>query len=313
MDTTADRRSSSMRSVTAQPFDAALGAEVRCGDVKTLDDAMFEQVLQAFHDNLVLLIRGQSLSVAELLAFGRRFGELTPGAPVHIGQKPRDEQYPELAVISNVIENGLAIGGLGDGEAVWHTDSSFTDIPPAASILYSVEIPPSGGDTGFANQYLALETLPAALRARIEGKTLKHDKRYSSGGQLRAGYLAEQDLRVSPGPSHPIVRKHPRTGCAALYLGRRPHAYINGLSLEDSEALLDALWAHATRAEFTWHHQWRRGDILIWDNRCVLHRRDAFDPAARRIMHRTQTKGAPIVDASAQSLPAHPRGQRRAA
>ena len=119
---------------------AALGALVECGDVKTLDDAKFEDVKRAFLDHLVLLIRGQTLSDPELLAFGRRFGELTAAAPVHIGQKPR--QYPELAVISNVVENGVAIGGLGDGEAVWHSDSCFNEIPPGPSILHSLEIPP---------------------------------------------------------------------------------------------------------------------------------------------------------------------------
>jgi taurine dioxygenase len=281
--------------ISVTPLSKALGAQVECGDVKTLDADSFAEIHRAFLDNLVLLIRGQQLTVADLLVFGGRFGELTPGAQVHIGQKPRDERYPELAVISNVIENGVAIGGLGDVEAVWHTDSAFNDVPPSLSVLYSVEIPPTGGDTGFANMYCALETLPAALRAQISGKTIKHDKRYTSGGQLREGYLAQQDLRESPGPSHPIIRKHPETGKSALYLGRRPHAYINGLSLEASEALLDAVWAHATRPEFTWHHQWKLGDILVWDNRCAMHRRDAIDPKTRRIMHRTQCKGTPVL------------------
>lgn len=285
----------SARRINVIPMSVAIGALVECGDVKALDAATFAEVHKAFLGNLVLLIRGQRLTVEDLLAFGRRFGELSRGAPVHIGQKPRDERYPELAVISNVIENGVAIGGLGDGEAVWHTDSCFNDIPPSCSILYSVEIPPTGGDTGFANMYLALESLPAALRAQIVHKTIKHDKRYTSGGQLRPGYLAEQDLRESPGTSHPIIRKHPATGRNALYLGRRPHAYITGLSLAESEALLDALWAHATRPEFTWHHQWRLGDLLIWDNRCAMHRRDAINPATRRLMHRTQCKGTPVI------------------
>jgi taurine dioxygenase len=299
------------RTIDVRPFNAALGAEVRCGDVKSLDAAGFEVLRRAFLDNLVILIRGQALDVADLLDFGRRFGPLTPGAPVHIGQKARDQRYPELAIISNVIENGLAIGSLGDGEAVWHTDSAFTEVPPAISMLYAVEVPPSGGDTGFANQYLALETLPAALRTKLKGRTLKHDKRYTSGGQLRAGYLGEQDLRESPGPSHPLIRKHPETGYAALYLGRRPHGYINGMTLEESEQVLDAVWAHAVRDEFTWHHQWRVGDILMWDNRSVLHRRDAFDPASRRIMHRTQTKGTPVIEASDFSIGPHPRGHSR--
>jgi len=290
--------------VIVTPMPAALGARVECGDVKTLDDAGFAEVKRAFLDHLVLLIRGQSLSDPELLAFGRRFGELAAAAPVHVGQKPR--QYSELAVISNVVENGVAIGGLGDGEAVWHSDSCFNEIPPGPSILHSLEIPPAGGDTGFTNMYLALETLPAELRAAIRGKTIKHDLRYTSGGQLRPGFTGKEDIRNTPGPSHPIVRRHPETGCNALYLGRRPHAYVNGLPLTESEALLDALWAHAARPEASWHNQWQVGDILIWDNRCVMHRRDAFDPNSRRVMHRTQCKGVPVIEGD-DSAPPHPR------
>src|SRR4051812_20157656 len=292
------------RTVQVTPTSAAIGARVDCADVKTLDAAAFAQVRRAFLDNVVILIRGQSLTDADLLAFGRRFGELTPAAPVHVGQKPREN--PEIAVISNVVENGVAIGGLGDGEAVWHSDSCFNEIPPGPSILHSLEIPPAGGDTGFTNMYVALETLPAELRAAIKGKTIKHDLRYTSGGQLRPGYTGNEDIRNTPGPSHPIVRRHPETGCNALYLGRRPHAYVNGLPLDESEALLGALWAHAARPEASWHHQWKVGDILIWDNRCAMHRRDAFDPDSRRVMHRTQCKGVPVIEGD-DAAPVHPR------
>jgi len=291
------------------PLQAALGAIVHCDDVRTLGERAFREIYHAYLDNLVLLIRNQHLNDDELMAFGRRFGELAPASPVHVGQKPRDEKHPELAIISNVIENGLAIGGLGDGEAVWHTDSSFFDLPPTASILYSLEIPPAGGNTGFANMYLALDTMPAPLCAQVAGKTIKHDKRYTAGGQLRHGYTGQEDLRTSPGTNHPIVRKHDETGHLALYLGRRPHAYVNGLPLQESESLLDALWAHATQPEFTWHHEWRVGDIVIWDNRCVMHRRDAFDPQARRILHRTQCKGTAVLAASRGTVSGrHARG-----
>ncbi len=290
--------------VSVTPMTAAIGALVECGDVKSLGEREFAAVKQAFLDNLVLLIRGQSLSDPELLAFGRRFGELTAAAPVHVGQKPRE--YPEIAVISNVVENGVAIGGLGDGEAVWHSDSCFNEIPPSASILHSLELPPAGGDTGFTNMYLALETLPRDLRTAIRGRTIKHDLRYTSGGQLRPGFTGTEDIRTTPGPSHAILRRHPETGCNALYLGRRPHAYVSGLPLAESEALLDALWAHAARPEASWHHQWKVGDILIWDNRCAMHRRDAFDPASRRVMHRTQCKGTPVVEGN-DDAPPHPR------
>lgn len=290
--------------MTVTPMPAAIAAQVECGDVRSLDHAAFAAVQRAFLDHLVLLIRGQTLADPELLAFGRRFGELTAAAPVHVGQQPR--QYPELAVISNVVENGVALGGLGDGEAVWHSDSCFNEVPPGASILHSLELPPAGGDTGFTNMYLAFETLPADLRAAIKGKTIKHDLRYTSAGQLRPGYTGEEDIRATPGPSHAIQRRHPETGCNALYLGRRPHAYVSGLPLAESEALLDALWAHAALPAASWHHQWKVGDILIWDNRCAMHRRDAFDPATRRVMHRTQCKGTPVVEGT-DGAPPHPR------
>ena len=295
--------------IAVTPMPAPIAALVECGDVRTMDARTFAEVHRAFLDHLVILIRGQRLTVADLLAFGRLFGELSPAAPVHQGQKPRD--FPELAVISNVIENGVAIGGLGDGEAVWHTDSCFNEVPPSASILHALEIPPRGGDTGFANMYLALETLPPGLRRAIRGKTIKHDKRYTSGGQLRPGYRGDEDIRTTPGPCHPIVRRHPETGCSALYLGRRPHAYVTGLPLDESEALLDALWAHAAKPEFTWHHQWQVGDILVWDNRCAMHRRDAFDPQSRRIMHRTQCKGTPVMEGDTESAAPHSRGHEQ--
>jgi taurine dioxygenase len=124
---------------------------------------------------------------------------------------------------------------------------------------------------------------------------------------LRPGYTGEEDIRTTPGPKHPMVRRHPETGYDALYLGRRPHAYVDGLPLDESDALLDALWAHAANAAFTWHHQWRLGDILVWDNRCAMHRRDAFDPGSRRVMHRTQCKGIVVIEGSLERAK-HPRG-----
>lgn len=294
------------RPLALRPMPGAIGAEFASGPVQRMDDGAFRALEQACLDHLVVLIRGQSLGIPELLAFGRRFGPLAPAAPVHVGQKPRD--HPELAVISNVVQDGIAIGSLGDGEAVWHSDSCFNEMPPSYSILHSLEIPPTGGDTGFSNMYLALDTLPGELRRAIRGRTIKHDLRYTSGGQLRPGYTGREDIHTTPGPRHPLIRRHPDTGCDALYLGRRPFALIPGVSAAESEALLDALWAHAARPEFAWHHQWRVGDILIWDNRCAMHRRDAFDPASRRIMHRTQCMGGPLVEGDGETGPRHPRG-----
>ena len=198
---------------------------------------------------------------------------------------------PEVNVISNVKENGRPIGQLGAGEAAWHTDSAFVEVPPAGSILYSLEIPPSGGNTAFLDMHSALETLPNDLRTRIEGRRAKHDQTYTSAGDKRADYDEVTDVREAPGPYHPLIRTHPETGRKALYLGRRLNCYIEGMDVAESEALLDAIWVHARQPRFVWEHVWRVGDVLMWDNRSVMHRRDAFDDAARRIMHRTQLKG----------------------
>lgn len=278
------------RTVTVTPLAPPLGAEVACGDVRGLDDAGIAAVRRALLDHLVIRIRGQQLSDPDLIAFGRQLGELD-FAPLAKTGKERARPHPEIVVVSNVTENGEAIGVLRDAEVVWHSDNSYRDRPLSYSVLYSLEVPPRGGNTGFANMYLALETLDPALRRQIEGRTLKHDMTYNSAGDLREGFRPVDDVREAPGPSHPIIRTHPETGYDALYLGRRPNAYINGLSLDESEDLLNALWAHATQDNFTWHHVWQQGDILIWDNRCVMHHRDPFDGGYRRVMHRIQCAG----------------------
>ncbi len=168
---------------------------------------------------------------------------------------------------------------------------SYNPVPPMASALYALEVPPSGGDTGFCNMYAALNTLPLTLRERIDGLSCVHDSSLNSVGQLRVGFEDVTDPRRTPGAVHPLVRTHPVTGRACLFLGRRRNAYVQGLELAESEALLDALWAHVTRPEHCWTQQWHVGDLVLWDNRCALHRRDEFDGSARRVMHRTQISG----------------------
>ncbi len=302
--------------VTIKPIPAALGAEIICGDVRALDERQTQVTKQAWLDHLVLLFRGQSLNDDELVAFAQRFGKLShPVAGHQLHGNVKTFQHPHVNVVSNVIENGVPIGTLGDGEAMWHTDFSFEEVPYAATLLHSLEIPADGsGDTGFINMYLAYETLPRDLRERIRGLTMKQDASYNSAGMLRRGYQEVTDVRVSPGPVHPIVRTHTETGRNCLYLGRRNFAYINGLSVDESEQLLNALWAHAEQTSLQWHHQWRVGDILVWDNRCTMHHRDAFDPTARRIMHKTMTEGdRPHFQPHADDSAKHARGCLHAA
>lgn len=275
------------------PTGAALGAEVRGLDLTApLSPEAFDAIQQAWYDHLVLLFRGQQLSDDDLIRFSQHFGtlDIAPASATDMAGA-QEKSRPEIWIISNVVENGKPIGALGDKEAEWHTDMSYVEEPPMASVLHSHEIPSRGGDTSFANMYKALEALPADLRREIEGRVCNHDSSTTSVGELRAGAGAVVDVRVAPGAKHPMIRTHPATGGKALYLGRRLNAYVPGLDLAASERLLDALWAHCTKPEFAWTHQWRVGDLLIWDNRAAIHRRDSFNGAERRVMHRTQIKG----------------------
>jgi taurine dioxygenase len=276
--------------LTIVPTQRALGAEIEGVDLRKIGDEGFASIHRAWLDHVVLLFRGQSLTDDDLIAFSRRFGDLD-WAPVQESGRRFVEGHPEIYVVSNVVENGVPIGSLGAGEATWHTDMSYLPDPPKASILYAIEVPPSGGDTYFNNMYSAYETLPAEFKKRIEGLALKHDGTYNSGGYVRQGITAVDNPITSPGTYHPLVCTHPETKRRVLYLGRRRNAYIQGLSLPESESLLDELWSHATREDLTWHNEWLPGDLVLWDNRCTMHRRDPFDASSRRIMHRTQIKG----------------------
>ena len=276
-----------LRAVAVAPDFAA---EVRDVDLRRLNPDAFAAIEHAWTRHSVLLFRGQALSDEDLLAFSRRFGALDQ-APVQENGRSHVPGLPEVYVVSNVIENGQPIGSLGAGEAVWHTDMSYLPAPPKASMLYALEIPPTGGNTSFSDMYAAFETLPAALRQRVAGLRVKHDGTYNSGGYLRQGVTPTDDPRQAPGTLHPMVCTHPESGRRMLYLGRRRMAWIEGLNLPESEALLDEIWGHATSPALCWTHHWRVGDLVLWDNRCTMHRRDPFDPASRRIMHRTQVKG----------------------
>jgi taurine dioxygenase len=278
------------QSVAVRPTGAALAADIEGVDLAgALAPETVAAIKRAWAEHLVLRFRGQRLGDDDLMRFSRQFGELDWAPIAATNDAPEGRDY--IMVVSNVIEDGQPIGQLGAYEAIWHTDMSYIAEPPSASALYSLEVPPSGGDTGFCNMSLAYETLPDELRRQVEGRLCRHDASRNSAGELRRGFVDMPDASQTVGAEHPIVRTHPVTGRKALFLGRRRNAYVVGLPLADSEALLDALWGHCTKPEFAWYQQWREGDLILWDNRCVMHRRDAFDPTTRRVMHRTQIKG----------------------
>ena len=283
------------------PTGRALGAEITGIDLsKDVAGAAREFIVSAYIQHQVLLFRGQSLSFADLLRLRELFGPpgLAANQLLGLGRK---KYYPnevpdEITIISNIIEaDGTPRGALGDGEAFWHTDSSFTETPISASLLHAIEVTAEGGETGFLNMYKAYEDMAPDLAVKISGKYANHSKVHNSAGIRRPEFADVTDPSKAPGVKHPIVRTHPVTGRKCLYLGRRLNSYIFGLSLAESERLLDEICAHACQDKYVWEHKWRVGDLLVWDNRCTMHHRNAFSPNARRLMHKSTTAGEAVI------------------
>ena len=281
---------SNTSSIQVLPTGAALGADVRGLDLSgEIGDKIFRDIYKAWNDHLVLRFRDQRLDDNALVAFSRRFGELDM-APTPAPGERMVVTLPEVAVISNIVVGGKAVGSLGNSELVWHQDMSYNELPPKASLLYGIETPSAGGETFFYNLYKAYATLPQTLKSRIQALSCKHDATHNSSGQLRKGFEERYSNAERPGAIHPLVVRHPETGRSSLYLGRRPNAWILSLPDADSDALLYELWAHVQQGPHLWTQKWCQGDLVIWDNRCTLHRRNQLDPSLRRLMHRTQVR-----------------------
>ena len=278
--------------------DKSLGGEIVGLDIsKKLTHDQINFINESWNERLVLVFKKQNLDDPKLIDFSKNFGELDPPGPNPYGITFLPE-FPEINVISNVKnEQGTPIGNLGDGEAVWHADMTYLELPPKAGILYALEVPENQGNTHFANMTLAYSDLSDVIKEKIDGKILIHDSAHNSAGMLRKGYSEVDNPTETPGARHPMVIKDQSTNKKLLFLGRRPHAYIVGLEIEESENLLDEIWKHATQEKYTWTQKWEKGDLLMWKNLNVLHKRDAFDPNTRRVMHRTQLKGEMAITA----------------
>lgn len=278
-------------SITSAPLHPQFGALVQGVDLATITPAQFREVYATWQKQHVIVLRGQQLTNAQFERFSAMLGELDPPPNQGAGRKSVPG-YPNLYVVSNrKSPQGEALGALGDGEAQWHTDMSYLERPPFASMLWSLELPSSGGDTCFASMTAALRSMPTTLREHVQLLAIKHDGTYDSGGNLRKGMTPNDDPTRSVGTEHPIVIAQPETGEQTLYLGRRRNAYIPGLSVQDSEALLDTIWSYATAEAITLRHRWQLGDVVLWNNFTTMHRRDAFPPEQFRTMHRSQIKG----------------------
>ncbi|MBL22355.1 MAG: taurine catabolism dioxygenase TauD [Rhodospirillaceae bacterium] len=292
-----------MSSIEVNSTGKALGAVISGIDLsQEVSESDRKLIFDAYVEHMVVLFRGQSLSFDDLLRLREVFGSAgkTANQLLGLGRKKYypDEVPDDITIISNIIDKGgRPRGSLGDGEAFWHTDSSFTEQPISASLLHAIEVSETGGETAFLNMYQAYEELPDDLRAQVDGAFANHSKVHSSDGSKRPEYDDVTDVSKAPGVRHPLVRVHPNSGKKCLFLGRRLNSYIFDHSVEESEELLDAIWAHTCRDRYVWEHKWDVGDLLVWDNRCTMHHRNAFPADARRLMHKSITAGEAVIAA----------------
>lgn len=259
-----------------------LGTVVPDIDLEHLTDAQFDRISNALLLHSVIVIKRQKLSVAKQVAFSKRFGPLERS----LHTEYTDPEYRALLVISNVTKDGKLTGFTG--AKWWHTDFSFVERTGFATILYGIEVPPVGADTMFADLYAAYDALPEDMKRRVDGKQVLHSYRlrYKDGG------LDEEQWERCQDVIHPLVRTVPQTGRRALLLGCRKSAFVQGMSLEEGNAMINELIDFATQPQFVYSHKWEPGDVLIWDNRAVTHTATPFDgDRYRRILHRTSTKG----------------------
>ena len=257
------------------PTGSALGAEVRGLDLRReLDTDTVRTLRAAFLEHCVLYYRDQQISQPDLVRFTRYFGDPVP----HVRPQP-DRPIEEIFVISNVTEDGKPIGALGSEEIPFHSDLSYLPEPGTISMLYALEIPDEGGETMWASGYAAYEALDPAVKSRID--------------RLHAVHRHPIDSLNTPEPTlHPVVRTHPETGRKVIYVSPHLTHHIADMAQKEGRVLLEELIDHATDAKFVWKHQWRVGDLVMWDNRCTMHRRTPFDDRQRRVMWRTQVFGA---------------------
>jgi len=279
--------------LSVRPMSEKLGAEIRGVDLSApLDAQAFAAILQTLHRYGVIFFRGQKLTPEQLAAFSRCFGELD----IHHMTEHVFPNLPQVRVLSNVKKDGVSIG-ITKGGMHWHSDLSYKPQPALVTLLYAVECPPTGADTQFADMYAAFDELPGEKRRTLQTLRAMHDRnyRYSALYPGRPPLTPEQVAKVPP-VEHPLVRVHPATGRPALFVAKDVVSRIIGMAEDESRALIDELEAFATRPDRVYSHKWQPGDVVVWDNRCTLHRATPYEPQYRRTLYRTQVKGeAPVA------------------
>ena len=266
-----------------------IGAEIRGLDLRHKpDEATIKAIYQVWLDHLVVVFPGQNLSQDDLMRVTGYFGEQgVMRRPAKFFPKGYSKILPGIMLISNIRENGEPIGALPDGEMMFHHDMIHSEMPDKATLLYSVEIPSKGGNTLFASGYAAYDTLDPAIRNKLEGRKAIHHYNY---GSTQKG--DNMDIEAFGECAQPVFRTNEDTGRKAVYVNRLMTVGIVDMTQEESEPLLDAVFDHAEKGEFVYEHEWRVGDLLLWDNRCSSHARTDFPSTERRLMLRTTVKGS---------------------
>jgi alpha-ketoglutarate-dependent taurine dioxygenase len=266
----------------ARALAPSFGAEV--AGVRIARDCAVEDinaVRDLWHAHKLLLFRDQSADEDAMVAFSRQFGELE----IHVRTEYLSGEHPEILYVSNVQRDGKPIGILADTEVGWHYDQIYLERPAVGSLLCAVTLPPSGGDTWFADMAAAYEALPQEMKDKLEG--LKATQSYEAFNAVYSVPTSKEQKKRSPDIDQPVVRTHPFSGVRSLYLCPGMTTRIVGLSERDSRETLDFLFEWTVRPEFVYCHKWRDGDCLMWDNACTMHRRDPFDQEHTRLMKRT--------------------------
>ena len=278
--------------LTVHPFPAALGAEIRGLDLREeVAAADFDRIIKAWHEHLVICFRDQALDEDTQIRFARRFGEPVARPTIRADHPGAGAANPYTMLVTNLKRDGGWLGDLPVGELSFHSDGAFNRVPYKASMLYAIEVPPSGGETVFANMYKVFDALEPETRALLEGCTADNFFEYDANTHTEPGKIGALEDADAPHYVHPVVVAHPATGRRALFVSRRMTRCVNELAPEIYEPVLARIYDMVESNEFTYAHQWRPGDIVIWDNRCTQHGRRDFAPDSRRLLRRIAIMG----------------------
>jgi len=283
-------------SITVTPMSAACGAAISGIDLRDpIDAATVKEIEDAFHEHVVVVFRDQDITEDEQMAFANAFGGLGDRKRSPNGSNPGGSYDTPFMFVTNIIDEktGEPIGAFGDGEMWFHHDTSYYEKPHKATLLYSITLPDSGGNTCFANMYKAYDALPQEMKDKLAGKKALHIHEYERRARVD---IANKDISQSPHWFHPVCVTHPESGRKSLFVDRLMTRRIEGVSYEESEEILDFLYDHAEQEEFVFEHEWKLGDVVAWDNRCSTHGRTYFPENEDRLLRRCTIHGSPLYE-----------------